>query len=155
MRVREDLLRLQDTTAQIRVRAALVLFVGFAAVADALGLEVILGAFIAGAIVSLADRDQAMTHPDFRRKLEAIGFGFFIPVFFVSSGVRFDLDALTRSPRASSWSRLPRRAAWCAGSRPCSTADRSGRARRRSPGSCRPPRCRSSSPRRRSARSSA
>ena len=97
MRIRADLLRLQDTTAQIRVRAALVLFVGFAAVAEALGLEVILGAFVAGAIVSLADRDQAMTHPDFRRKLEAIGFGFFIPVFFVSSGVRFDLDALTAS----------------------------------------------------------
>jgi Kef-type K+ transport system membrane component KefB len=97
MRIRADLLRLQDSTAQIRVRAALVLFVGFAALADALGLEVILGAFIAGAIVSLADRDQAMTHPDFRRKLEAIGFGFFIPVFFVSSGVRFDLDALTSS----------------------------------------------------------
>src|SRR4029453_9411932 len=91
------LLRLQDTTAQIRVRAALVLFVGFAAVAEALGLEVILGAFIAGAIVLLTNRDQAMTHPDFRRKLEAIGFGFFIPVFFVSSGVRFDLGALTAS----------------------------------------------------------
>jgi Kef-type K+ transport system membrane component KefB len=58
---------------------------------------VILGAFVAGAIVSLADRDRAMTHPDFRRKLEAIGFGFFIPVFFVASGVRFDLDALTAS----------------------------------------------------------
>ena len=97
MRIRADLQRLQDTTAQIRVRAALVLFVGFAAVAEALGLEVILGAFLAGAIVSLADRDRAMTHPDFRRKLEAIGFGFFIPVFFVSSGVRFDLDALTAS----------------------------------------------------------
>jgi len=97
MRIRADLLRLQDTTAQIRVRAALVLFVGFAAVAEALGLEVILGAFVAGAIVSLVDRDQAMTHPDFRRKLEAIGFGFFIPVFFVASGVRFDLSALTSS----------------------------------------------------------
>ena len=57
----------------------------------------ILGAFIAGAIVSLVDRDQAMTHPDFRRKLEAVGFGFFIPAFFVTSGVRFDLDALTAS----------------------------------------------------------
>jgi Kef-type K+ transport system membrane component KefB len=97
MRIRADLVRLQDTTAQIRVRAALLLFVGFAAVAEALGLEVILGAFVAGAIVSLADRDRAMTHPDFRRKLEAIGFGFFIPVFFVASGVRFDLDALTAS----------------------------------------------------------
>src|SRR3954470_11875862 len=97
MRIRADLLRLQDTTAQIRVRAALALFVGFAAIAEQLGLEAILGAFIAGAIVSLADADQVMTHPDFRRKLEAIGFGFFIPVFFVTSGVRFDLDALTAS----------------------------------------------------------
>ncbi len=97
MRIRDDLLRLQDTTAQIRVRAALVLLVGFAALAEQLGLEVILGAFIAGAIVSLVDRDEVMTHPDFRRKLEAIGFGFFIPVFFVTSGVRFDLDALTAS----------------------------------------------------------
>ncbi len=94
-RVRADLLRLQDTTAQIRVRAALVLFIGFAAVAEELGLEVILGAFVAGAIISLLDRDQVMTHPDFRRKLEAMGFGFFIPVFFVTTGVRFDLSALT------------------------------------------------------------
>jgi len=96
-RIRADLVRLQDTTAQIRVRAALVLFVGFAAIAQELGLEAILGAFIAGAIVSLVDSDRVMTHPDFRRKLEAIGFGFFIPVFFVTSGVRFDLDALTAS----------------------------------------------------------
>src|SRR3954466_5535813 len=95
--IRADLLRLQDTTAQIRVRAALALFVGFAAIAQQLGLEAILGAFIAGAIISLVDSDRVMTHPDFRRKLEAIGFGFFIPVFFVTSGVRFDLDALTAS----------------------------------------------------------
>jgi Kef-type K+ transport system membrane component KefB len=97
MRLRDDLVRLQDTTAQIRVRAAIVLFVGFAALADALGLEVILGTFIAGAIISLTDRDQVMTHPAFRRKLEAVGFGLFIPAFFVTSGVRFDLGALTSS----------------------------------------------------------
>jgi Kef-type K+ transport system membrane component KefB len=97
MRIRTDLLRLQDTSAQIRVRAAFVLLVGFAAIAETLGLEAILGAFLAGAIVSLVDRDRAMTHPDFRRKLEAVGFGLFIPVFFVTSGVRFDLDALTAS----------------------------------------------------------
>ena len=96
-RLSDNLLRLQDTTAQIRVRAALVLFVGFAAIAVELGLEVILGTFIAGAIISLVDRDEVMTHPDFRRKLEAIGFGFFIPAFFVTSGVRFDLEALTAS----------------------------------------------------------
>jgi Kef-type K+ transport system membrane component KefB len=92
--IRADLLRLQDTTAQIRVRAALLLLVGFSAIAEALGLEAILGAFAAGAIISLLDRDEVMTHPEFRTKLEAIGFGFFIPVFFVASGVRFDLDAL-------------------------------------------------------------
>lgn len=96
-RLRAGLVRLQDTTAQIRVRGALVLFVGFAAIAETLGLEVILGAFLAGAIVSLVDRDEVMTHPDFRRKLEAMGFGFFIPVFFVTSGLRFDLDVLTAS----------------------------------------------------------
>src|SRR3954449_4383889 len=88
MRISSELVRLQDTTAQIRVRAAMVLFLGFAAIAAELGLETILGAFIAGAVVSLVDRDEVMTHPEFRRKLDAIGFGFFIPVFFVTSGVR-------------------------------------------------------------------
>src|SRR4051794_11122195 len=94
MRIRADLLRLQDTTAQIRVRGAMVLLVGFAAIAESLGLEAILGAFAAGAILTLLDSDQSMTHPEFRRKLEAIGFGFFIPIFFVTTGVRYDLDAL-------------------------------------------------------------
>jgi hypothetical protein len=97
MRIRADLLRLQDTTAQIRVRGAIVLLIGFAAAAQKLGLEVILGTFAAGAILSLADPDRAMTHPGFRRKLEAIGFGVFIPIFFVTSGVRFDLGALAGS----------------------------------------------------------
>jgi Kef-type K+ transport system membrane component KefB len=95
--IRADLVRLQDTTAQIRVRGAVVLLVGFAAIADSLGLETILGAFMAGAILSLLDRDEAMTHPEFRRKLEAVGFGIFIPVFFVTSGVSYDLDALLSS----------------------------------------------------------
>ena len=94
-RLGEVLRRLQDTTAQIRIRAAFVLLVGLVALATELGLEVILGAFIAGVIISLVDRDRAMTHPDFRRKLEAAGFGIFIPVFFVTTGVRYDLDALT------------------------------------------------------------
>jgi Kef-type K+ transport system membrane component KefB len=96
-RIRADLLRLQDTTAQIRIRGAMVLLVGFAAIAESLGLEVILGAFAAGAILTLLDADEAMTHPEFRHKLEAVGFGFFIPVFFVTTGVRYDLDALLAS----------------------------------------------------------
>jgi len=93
-KVRGDLVRLQDTTAQIRVRAAMVLLIGSAALAESLGLEIILGTFIAGAVLTLVDRDEMVTHPDFRRKLEAIGFGVFIPVFFVTTGLRFDLDAL-------------------------------------------------------------
>ena len=97
--------RLQDTTAQIRVRAAFVLLIAFTALADSVGLETILGAFAAGALLSLIDRDEAMTHPQFRLKLEAVGFGVFIPVFFVTSGLRFDLDALFSS--ASTVARVP------------------------------------------------
>jgi Kef-type K+ transport system membrane component KefB len=94
-RIRATLRRLQDTTAQIRVRGAFLLLIGLTALAASLGLEVILGAFIAGAVLTLVDRDEAMTHPDLREKLDAIGFGVFIPVFFVTSGLRFDANALT------------------------------------------------------------
>jgi len=97
--------RLQDTTAQIRVRAAFLLLIAFTALAQSVGLETILGAFAAGALLSLIDRDEAMTHPQFRLKLEAVGFGVFIPVFFVTSGVRFDLNALFAS--ASTVARVP------------------------------------------------
>ncbi len=98
MRIAAVLLRLQDTTAQIRVRGAFMLLVAFVALASRLGLETILGAFIAGVILRLVDGDRMMTHPQFRQKLEAVGFGVFIPVFFVTSGIRFDLAALFSSP---------------------------------------------------------
>ena len=96
------LVRLQDTTAQIRVRGAFLLLIGFAFVAEQLGLETILGAFMAGALLTLLDQDDGMTHEHFREKLEAAGFGIFIPIFFVASGVRFDLGALTSSVGAVS-----------------------------------------------------
>src|SRR6185436_3562567 len=96
--VMRDLERLQDTTAQIRVRGAWMLMIGFVALAEAFGLEAILGAFAAGAILTLVDQDAFMTHPFFRRKLEAVGFGVFVPIFFVTSGIRFDLDALLDQP---------------------------------------------------------
>jgi Kef-type K+ transport system membrane component KefB len=86
--------RLQDTTAQIRVRGAFTLLAAFALLAQNLGLEVILGAFTAGAVLRLVDRDQTITHPHFREKLEAVGFGIFIPVFFVVSGMQINLRAL-------------------------------------------------------------
>jgi Kef-type K+ transport system membrane component KefB len=104
-RIRQVLEMLQDTTAQIRVRGAFVLMIGLVALASSLGLEVILGAFLAGAVLTLIDQDKTMTHPQFRRKLEAIGFGVFIPVFFVTSGVKYDLNALTAS--ASTIAKVP------------------------------------------------
>ena len=97
--------RLQDTTAEIRVRGAFVLLLGFVALAESIGLETILGAFAAGALLSLVDRDEMMTHPQFRAKLEAAGFGIFIPVFFVSTGLHFDVNALFSS--ASTVARIP------------------------------------------------
>ena len=98
-RLSTTLTRLQDTTAQIRVRAAGVLLVAFVALAEQFGLESILGAFMAGAVVGLVDRDSA-SHPNFRVKLEAIGYGFLIPVFFVTSGLRLDLSGLVENPSA-------------------------------------------------------
>jgi Kef-type K+ transport system membrane component KefB len=93
-RVRDVLQRLQDTTAELRVRGAVLLVVVLVVAAERFGLETILGAFIAGAVVGMIDRDASMTHPLFRVKLEAIGYGFLVPVFFVTSGITFDLDAL-------------------------------------------------------------
>jgi Kef-type K+ transport system membrane component KefB len=99
-RVSATLVELQDTTAEIRVRAAFALLALFAALAAGFGLEAILGAFLAGATLRLVDRDRAMTHPLFHRKLEAAGFGVFVPVFFVTTGMRLDVQALVDSPSA-------------------------------------------------------
>jgi Kef-type K+ transport system membrane component KefB len=93
------LVRLQDTTAEIRVRAAVVLLLGFVVLAERFGLEAILGALLAGAVVGAVDRDTT-THPQFRTKLEAIGFGFLVPVFFVTSGIRLDVSGLVSDPGA-------------------------------------------------------
>src|SRR5438552_1662008 len=105
VRLSAILARLQDTTAEIRVRASILLLIAFTALAQRLGLETILAAFLAGATLRLIDQDQFRTHPNFPVKLEAIGYGFLIPVFFVSSGLQFDLRALLNS--SSSLLRLP------------------------------------------------
>jgi Kef-type K+ transport system membrane component KefB len=105
MRISATLLRLQDTTAEIRIRASFLLLTIFVVLAEQLGLEAILGAFLAGAIVKLVDRDQSTTHPQFRQKLEAVGYGVFVPVFFVATGVQFQLNALFAS--ATNLARVP------------------------------------------------
>ncbi|MFI6737081.1 cation:proton antiporter [Nonomuraea sp. NPDC050451] len=85
---------LADTSAQVRVRLSMFLVVGLSAMALHLGFEAILGAFVAGAVLRLIDPDAERSHPQFHIKLEGLGYGFLIPVFFVTSGIQFDLGAL-------------------------------------------------------------
>ncbi|RJS92835.1 monovalent cation:proton antiporter family protein [Salinisphaera sp. Q1T1-3] len=88
------MLALSTATSQIRVRGSMALALVFIALAESLGIENILGAFLAGVIVSLlAGRES----PVLREKLDAIGYGFFIPIFFIMVGVKFNLPALLGS----------------------------------------------------------
>jgi Kef-type K+ transport system membrane component KefB len=93
-RLSSALRRLQDSSAQVRVREAFLLLVGLVVIAQLFGLEIILGAFFAGAVLKLLDRDEMMTHTHFHTKLQAVGFGIFIPFFFVTSGMQLDVRAL-------------------------------------------------------------
>jgi Kef-type K+ transport system membrane component KefB len=86
--------RLHRTSAQIGVRIAFLLLVLLVYMSEEFGLEVVLGAFLAGAMVSLLDRENVLRDTGLTEKLEGIGFGVFIPIFFVASGVSLDLDAL-------------------------------------------------------------
>jgi Kef-type K+ transport system membrane component KefB len=105
MRLSLTFMRLQDTTAEIRVRGAFLLLIVFVVLASRFGLEAILGAFLAGATLKLLDRDDAMSHTFFRRKLEAVGFGVFVPFFFVATGLRLDVESLFAS--GSALARVP------------------------------------------------
>jgi len=86
--------RLQDTTAMIRIRGAAMLLILFVVLVQEIGLELMLGAFAAGSLLSHVDRDGQASHPEFRMRLQAVGFGVFIPIFFVASGVQLDLQSL-------------------------------------------------------------
>lgn len=101
----KTLLDLQDTTAEIRVRGTVALLLVFASLATAFGLESILGAFLAGAALTMLDRDDDMTHTQFYTKLHAVGFGVFIPFFFVATGVSLDVRALV--DQVSSLAKIP------------------------------------------------
>lgn len=89
--------RLHGTSAQITVRIAFLLLALLVYLSTEFGLEVVLGAFLAGAMVSLLDQDDAVRSSGLQDKLDGIGFGIFIPIFFVVSGVRLDLDSLFSS----------------------------------------------------------
>jgi Kef-type K+ transport system membrane component KefB len=91
--------RLENTSSQLRIRLAITFALAFSVVAEHFGLATILGAFLAGVIVRRTDETPA-SQQEFQGKLEAIGFGFLIPVFFVSTGAGLDIASLFRSTRA-------------------------------------------------------
>lgn len=87
--------RLSEAPTEVRIRGSFALLLAFVAVAGEFGLEVILGAFVAGAIVS--SLAVGREHPLYHVKIDAIGYGFFIPVFFILTGARLDIGALLES----------------------------------------------------------
>ncbi|HXS47175.1 MAG TPA: cation:proton antiporter, partial [Solirubrobacterales bacterium] len=81
-----------EASSQLAVRITVVLVFGLVLLASKLGLDVLLGGFVAGMIVRLALKGHELQV--FESKLTAVGFGFFVPFFFITSGVEFDLGAL-------------------------------------------------------------
>jgi Kef-type K+ transport system membrane component KefB len=92
-----------ESSAQLPIRVAVLLIILLVWVATHLGLDVLLGAFAAGLLVRVANRGE--DSEIIGRKLSGIAFGFFVPLFFIVSGMRFDLSALTSDP--STFFRLP------------------------------------------------
>ena len=100
--VRRLMEELADATSQIKVRGAFALMITFVVLAELIGAELILGAFLGGVLASLISEPN---DEKIRSKLDAIGFGFFVPLFFVYVGVRFDLGAFLENRDA--WILLP------------------------------------------------
>jgi len=84
--------RTLESSSQLAVRVAVLLVFGLLALASDLGLDILLGGFVAGMITRAALRGRELAA--FESKLTAVGFGFLIPFFFIESGINFDLDAL-------------------------------------------------------------
>jgi Kef-type K+ transport system membrane component KefB len=85
--------RTLETSGQLAIRIAVVTIFALATLAASLGLDLLLGGFVAGVIVRLALKGRELAV--FESKLTAVGYGFFIPFFFVVSGIKFNLTELT------------------------------------------------------------
>jgi Kef-type K+ transport system membrane component KefB len=85
----------QHETAQITLRGAILLLLTLIAVTGRFHLDAVLGAFLAGVVLR---RWAGPAAPALDSKLDAVGYGFFIPVFFVYSGMALDLDAIAGAP---------------------------------------------------------
>lgn len=98
--LRNALDELASATVQIKVRGALAVMFAFVVLSEVLGAEIILGAFLAGALIALVSSPEDSGDLEAQHKLDAIGFGFLVPVFFIMVGVNFDLPALLSSATA-------------------------------------------------------
>ena len=86
----------QETSSQTAVRLTALLLVALLAVAEGFGLDVVLGAFIAGIIIKqLAPVNEEGA---LQKKVEGIAFGVFIPIFFIVSGARLDINSIIANP---------------------------------------------------------
>jgi Kef-type K+ transport system membrane component KefB len=85
--------RTMHATSQLPVRACILLLVVLVYLAKDFGLDVVLGAFAAGMVARLAAGSRESSRV-LEHKLDAIGFGFLIPIFFITTGLTFDLDGL-------------------------------------------------------------
>jgi Kef-type K+ transport system membrane component KefB len=95
--LRQNLLATDQTTSQLRVRGAFVVLLTFAAIAHSFGVDALLGAFVGGVVLNVADSDDRPTQERYHGKLNAIGYGFLVPVFFIATGVQFDVKSLFAS----------------------------------------------------------
>jgi Kef-type K+ transport system membrane component KefB len=85
----------QHETTQITLRATVLLLVALIAVTDRFHLDAVLGAFLAGVVLRRWAGPEA---PVLEAKLDAVGYGFFVPVFFVYSGMGLDLRSIAEAP---------------------------------------------------------
>jgi Kef-type K+ transport system membrane component KefB len=93
--VDDVLFRLQDTSSQLRVRGAMLLMIALVVLSEGLKFDAILGSFLAGAMLAaVTDPERERDFGHLRHKLEAIGFGLFVPIFFISTGLSFPVDQL-------------------------------------------------------------
>ena len=88
----------QEATGQVTLRWSMVLLFALLAVASRFGLDVVLGAVLAGMVLRGWTRHLNMDTESLEHKFDAVGYGLFIPIFFISSGMSFDLKSISEDP---------------------------------------------------------
>ncbi|MGC1568619.1 MAG: cation:proton antiporter [Trebonia sp.] len=88
----------QEATGQVTLRWSMVLLFALLAVASRFGLDVVLGAVLAGMVLRGWTRHLNMDTESLEHKFDAVGYGLFIPIFFIYSGMSFDLKSISEDP---------------------------------------------------------